>query len=70
MRTLFLAVLVCLSGCFRRVIIPSSPEGSACWRECVAIGNQCRSMQQNDFGVGCSIQQRDCNLSCPGAYEE
>lgn len=51
------------AACYPRVIVPSTPEGNACRRECMAISNTCR-------GADCSRQNRDCLLSCPGAYSE
>jgi len=71
MRWTVLLVLAVLSGCAHQVVIPPTKEGAACYRQCLGIWNSCNaSAYGNDWvKVGCNNQERDCFLSCPGAYE-
>lgn len=82
MKLSMLIVLVALAiGC-TSVVIPHTPEGMACSRDCMAMRSMCVSnvvvgcsgqgqyagyCQMPGF-VGCNRQQTDCFLTCPGAY--
>ena len=61
-------VVVAVGGCSRRatVVIPNTPEGLACERECMSVFQACkggrRANQRN-----CLVQQQRCLETCPGA---
>lgn len=72
MRALVLVVAVVGSlGCARKVIIvPSTPEGVACRRECMALFNECQNGKRKNRKA-CEARERECLLTtCPGAYVE
>lgn len=61
-----------MTGCRPAVVVPATPEGLACERECMVVYNTCTTSQSgNQWGwVVCEGQRRDCRLTCPGAHED
>lgn len=68
-----LIVILLCAGC-THIYIPNTPEAMACVRECMSIRNQCefRCYGPNEMQcrMNCDWQERQCNLTCPGAYEK
>lgn len=79
MSAITVLMMAVLLRCAPRVIIPRNPAAMACWRECVALYQQCLSTgamtaklhDAPDFsGFVCRANQRECLLTCPGAHPE
>jgi hypothetical protein len=71
--TLLLGALLLAVACgSTRIYVPPTPEGKACWRECLAISNQCRASYWGALWMppACNDQQGECLRSCPGAMDE
>lgn len=73
MRKLIVLFLL-ISGC-ATIVVPNTPEGMSCLRECQFLANQCIASTNPDgqhglASLGCIPQNHNCQLTCPGAYEE
>ena len=68
-------IAAALIGCVTRVVVPPTPEGDACVRECQALVYICRARMPVDAvdragnDIACAVDRRGCLLRCPGAYE-
>lgn len=47
-----------------RPIVPNTPEGNKCRRECMAVFEQCMSTYNES---ACDSQETSCLKTCPGA---
>jgi hypothetical protein len=68
MLLLVLTSMLCLA-CATLPIVPPTPEGNACVRQCLAIQNTC-GLGSTGWAVvvACNNQHAQCLATCPGAY--
>lgn len=58
------AMFVAACGVPPSVVVPQTPEGQNCVRQCMTVENTCR------LGLSCDQQWHDCLMTCPGAQEQ
>lgn len=69
MRTLVLVLAVVAVGCRRHavsVVVPNTPEGLACERQCLGIFHACQGGRGSNAKV-CRKEYDGCLETCPGA---
>lgn len=61
-------LLVVLGGCGRKrvVVVPNTPDGLACQRECMTVFYTCQGGRGRNAKV-CAAGQQECLATCPGA---
>jgi hypothetical protein len=75
-----LSALLC-AACGPQLVVPNTPEGAACWRQCQQTYYMCNASYHpptNDvdqwaqlfLGNPCVNAQRSCLSTCPGAHWE